>query len=270
MQIIYMDESFDENEDIATLCALIVPQELHQLILDDYYSLNNIIYKKMFPDETGINCKPIVFHGCEMLCKPKDKSKNYNQFLKSKAPDDIIFVAFKGIVEIINKHNLKVVRFGYSNYKALYTSLKVEERDESGNIVKSSDEKLNATNMFYMARFFSKINNIESIIIMDGTDSKMIGMLSGMFVTARAVESKIGKNKCVINPNLFLGNVFYTNIQYSEFIQLIDCIAFLLKKKGLFSNKSSNSSFQNELQEIAKTIKQELVTEEIVEIKISN
>jgi hypothetical protein len=196
----------------------VVSKEQYQLILDDYYFLNDVIYKKLFPKRPfGVNCSPIVFHASEMLRKPKNS--NYNLYLDNEAPDEIIFEAFEGIVKIINKYNLKIVRLGYSNYSIIKEALKL-------------DEKLNGLNMMYMGKFFSEINyDNESVIAMDGTDSKMINLISSMFVCSRAANAH--KIKSIINSNLFCGNVFYTNIQYSELIQLVDCIAYLLKKKTL-------------------------------------
>jgi hypothetical protein len=230
---IFIDESICEQAGLATLTAIFIPQYKLNKISIDFFKISKEIVDKFQSTNKGpkILYPFPLLHGKSLLSDPKDNP----DFDLSLIDDDFRIYIMDRIIDLALNHKLLIVRLGYNNFI---------EIKKAG----FKDDKMYSTNWLNLSRFIDKYLYTKSAIcVMDGNDIKMINTFSRFISMSKALiylhqeeESSIFKN-----GKRFINNVFYVPSKYSEHLQIVDIISYILHKKDYIDITGNRSPYSN-------------------------
>ncbi len=159
VSFVFLDESVQEDLDLATLTGLIVPLDKFFDIRSGYYKILKRILDQLYSDrkDKRIVYPPPILHASNFLRNSKENP--YHDF--NTLSDEFKISILQEVMELVRKHKLITVRTGYSNYSSI---LKV-----------FNDEKAHNLNWSNLSRIIDRLNNNELIIpVMEGVDSDLV------------------------------------------------------------------------------------------------
>jgi hypothetical protein len=164
-----------------------------------------------------------------------------------------------GILDLVSKYKLHVVRLGYNNYNEIRKT-------------KFKDDKMYSTNWLGLSSYIDKYCKFQNVIcVMDGNNMKMIKTLSGFISSAKNLSylyPDIDKSSIFIDSRRFIGNVFYVPARYCEFLQIVDLIAFVLHKKDFIDKKNVKTDFTSKIYDLSEKLKNKRVVNSVIKLKI--
>lgn len=231
---IFIDESICEEAGLATLTAIFIPQRKLNKVSTSFFKITKEIVDKFQASNTTKILYPFpLLHGKSLLSDPKDNP----DFDLTIIDDDYRLYIMNKLVDIVLDYRLNVVRLGYNNY----TEIK-----KAG----FKDDKLYSTNWLNLSRLidmFLKTNC--AICVMDGNDLKMINTFSRFISGTKSLFYLHDAEKAAIlkNGKRFINNVFYVPAKYSEHLQLVDIISYILHKKDYIDITGKRSEYSNKI-----------------------
>jgi len=249
----FIDESVCAEANLVSLTTIIIPFDDYDKILTEYYSITKYILEKILklPEDKIPFSQCLTLHGNNLLRNTKNENERHDF---SKVEDSERLIVFEKIVELINKFNIEVIRVGYNNWKHVKQLL--------------NDEKAYFFNWLAIAKYLSNHNENEKFIcVMDGTNASMIKEISQMIINPnkiRNIAPQFNESIAITNSQNFLGNVFYTPAKYSEFVQIVDIISYILQKRDYIKITGKIGLFSNEIAKIADNLDHENLINKIV------
>jgi hypothetical protein len=259
---IYIDESICEKAGLATLTAILIPQRKLKRVTSDFYKIVRQIIDK-YPERDEKNKSKIIYpapllHGNSLLKNSKEDKDNYG-FDFSIIDDDFRIKVFNDIIDIVHNHRLRIVRLGYNNYN--------EFRKR-----KFKDDKMYSLNWLGLSRYidnFYKIRN--AICIMDGNDSNMIHAISQFILGSKShsfLYPETRKSLIIHKSKRFIGNVFYVPAKYSECLQIIDIISYILHKKDYIDITGKKSDFSTRIYDLHSRLENNRVVNSVIKLQM--
>jgi len=249
---VFLDECIQSDINVCTLSALFVDENQLEMVLEDYYKLNRELQVKLY--NSSINyMHPITLHGKCMLSKKGNKRHTFEE-----PDDDEKIKAFSEIVNIFNKHKLHYLRVGVTNYKEAIQYFR-------------KDDKLYTHNWTQL--FWSLINKpIKYTIVMDGHNSTMMHKMVQPLQSMRYVKYGFNYTNIITDIKIrnFPTNVLFSSLEYSEPLQIVDCISYLMSKIDRDSFNLKETEFNKRLLSVARTINMDLVQESISEFQLQS
>lgn len=258
VRFIFIDESVTVKVDIASLTGLVIPVTQYEKVRKDFYKIISGILDYLYPsrNQGTIYHEPPILHGRDFL---RNSSENPS-FDFSSITDDFRLEVLRKIINIVNDNDLYVIRLGYNNYKEICASFS------------SKDEKLHNLNWFNLSRTIShSFNNILFIPVMEGIDSSMVSKFCNMIWTASYISEmypEIAKSLVYSNSNSFVSSVFFTQSKFTEAIQIVDIITYLLQKVDSTKIKRRSTSFAQQLSEVVSNLNEKNLLNSIVKMNV--
>lgn len=232
---IFIDESICESAGLATLTAIFIPQYKLNRISSDFYKITKEIIDKCQAATTDHNTLyhfPTL-HGKALLSDPKENP----ELDLSIFDDDYKISIMNQIVDLVLHHKLYITRLGYNNYN---------EIKKNG----FRDDKMYSTNWLNLSRFIDKyMKTKRAICVMDGNDINMINILSRFISGAKSLIylHNEGASSVFTNGKRFINNVFYVPARYSEHLQIVDIISYILHKKDFIDITGKRTTYSNRI-----------------------
>ncbi len=255
VNFIFIEESVTDEVDIASLTALVVPLEKFENIRTEFYKILNKILDVIYPnrsEEKKIDYPPIL-HARTFL---QNSSEN-SAFDFSNITDEFRIKILREVLGIIRDYNLFVIRLGYNNYKEIEQNIK--------------DDKLHNTNWFGLSRTLDSIyENSILIPVMEGIDSKIVSKFSNMIWASnclRELYPRLSNSLALKNSNNFYGSVFFTQSKYTECIQIVDIISYLLQKADYVKIKGTASEYSKSMVSTLSTLNEENLINSIIKME---
>jgi len=230
---IFIDESICESAGLATLTAIFIPQYKLNRVSSDFYKITKEIIDKCQAanaDHNTLYHFPIL-HGKALLCDPKENP----ELDLSLFDDDYKISIMNQIVDLVLHHKLYITRLGYNNYN---------EIKKNG----FRDDKMYSTNWLNLSRFIDKyMKTKRAICVMDGNDINMINTLSRFISGAKSLIylHNEGASSVFTNGKRFINNVFYVPSRYSEHLQIVDIISYILHKKDFIDITGNRTPYSS-------------------------
>ncbi|MFZ4414472.1 MAG: DUF3800 domain-containing protein [Bacteroidales bacterium] len=250
----FIDESVCEEINIASLIALLIPENKMNLILEDFYKIIKKIIDTFPQEKEGSHLlyHTPVLHANSLL---KDKSKDNPSVDLSNITDNFRINIFEEIIQIVEKHKLLVIRVGYNNLNE-FKKRKVYSRN------------LYQLNWMGISSYLDKVELFEKVIcIMDGTNLEMVNILSSWIYDSKGMTyfyPFMQKSMAISTPNKFLGNVFYTPSKYCEYLQIVDIVAYVLHKKDFKSITNKSNDFIDQIVALSPRIEKHCLANTLV------
>ena len=258
VSFIFIDESVTIDADIASLTGLVIPITQYETIRKDFYKIISEILDYLYPSRhQGTIChQPPILHGRDFL---RDSNEN-SSFDFSSITDKYRIEVLNKIINIVNDNDLYVIRLGYNNYK------------EICSFFTHKDEKLHNLNWFNLSSTIShSFQNMLFIPVMEGIDSSLVSKFCNMIWTANYISEmypEIAKSLVYSSSNSFVSSVFFTQSKFTEAIQIVDVISYLLQKKDYNTIKGYNTLFSKQLSAVASNLHDKNVLNSIVKMNI--
>ena len=255
VNFIFIDESVTEEIDIASLTGLVVPLEKFENIRTDFYKIINKILDVIYPERTDTNKidYPPILHARTFL----QNSRENSAFDFSNITDEFRIEMLREVLGIIRDYNLLVIRLGYSNYKEIKRDIR--------------DDKLHNTNWYGLSSTLDSIyQNSILIPVMEGIDSKIVSKFSHIIWGSnclRELYPRLSKSLMLKNPNNFYGSVFFTQSKYTECIQIVDIVSYLLQKADYIKIKGTKSEYSNSMISTLSILNEENLINSIIKMK---
>lgn len=255
VNFIFIDESVTEEIDIASLTGLVVPLDKFENIRTDFYKILNKVLDKIYPNRSEKNRidYPPILHARTFL----QNSDENSTFDFSNITDEFRLQILNQVIEIVKNYDLLVIRIGYNNYREIKEHIK--------------DDKLHNTNWFGLSRTLDYIYHDSVLIpVMEGIDSNIVSKFSGLIWSSnclRELYPRIAKSLVYKNSNNFYGSVFFTQSKYTECIQIVDIISYLLQKADFVNIKGTANDFNKSMISSLSILNEEKVINSIIKMK---
>jgi len=234
---IFIDESICDEVGFATLTAIFIPQNKLMKVSTDFFKITKeIVDKFQVANDIKVLYSFPLLHGKSLLNDPKDNP----EFNLTIIDDDFRLYIMNRIVDLVLKHKLNIVRLGYNNYN---------EIKKAG----FKDDKMYSTNWLNLSRYIDKfLTTMSAICVMDGNDLKMINTISRFISGTKSLIYLHQAEKATIlkNGKRFINNVFYVPAKYSEHLQIVDIISYILHKKDYIDITGKKSEYSNKIYEL--------------------
>jgi len=256
---IFIDESISNQIDTASLTGVVISISQFEKVRSDFYKICSKILYYLYPD--GLPCAnqpPPVLHGVDFLRKSPKENKRFDF---SSITDEFRLQIFNDIINLINEHELFVVRQGYKNVK---------------EILKNSfhkDNKLHDLNWFNISRTIS--NNYRDALfipVMDGVDNRLVREFCYVIHSSIYVQEmypELAKHLSYHQSNSFISPVFFSKAEFTEGIQIADVISYLLHKAEYIKIKNSNTPFSLGILNCVSRLRKENLINYIGELKMN-
>ena len=253
----FIDETVCEETKIASLVTIKIPQDSILDLRDKFFNIySKILYEITLKTGKKTIMMPPELHGKDFLRYNKNDVKT--KYLE-KITDEFRLEIFDDIVGFINANKISIARFGYTHKDKMVQEFK-------------SDHNLYGDLFLGLTSFINNLAKDHYIIpVMDLVDVKKYKYITSY------LWSGISKKK--LYPDLDSGNPFYSNAnnfilstvfansEHNEFIQIVDIIAYLFRKRDLQNKRGKISDFSSRLVEAFNRINPELIFEEITTLK---
>jgi len=247
VNFVFIDESLTEEIDLASLTGLVVPFNKFENIRTDFYIILDDILDTLYPDMSNKKriYYPPVLHAKSFLRNSNDNENIDFDF--SNISDEYRILILNKIVKIVSDYDLFVIRVGYSNYREMKKKL--------------NDDKLHNTNWFSLSRTLDLIfQDCILIPVMEGIDSNLVGKFSNILWSTnwkRELYPKLANSMTYKNSKNFYGSVFFTQSKFTECIQIVDIISYLLQKEDFINLKASSSNYSKMMVSTLSHLKKE-------------
>jgi len=230
---IFIDESICETAGLATLTAIFIPQYKLNRVTSDFYKIAKEIIEKCQSNsgESRILYHFPILHGKSLL---SDIKENPEMDL-SIFDDDFKIYIMNQVVNLVLHHKLFITRLGYNNYN---------EIKKNG----FKDDKMYSTNWLNLSRFIDKyMKTKRAICVMDGNDINMINTFSRFISGAKSLIylHNEGSSSVFTDGKRFINNVFYVPSRYSEHLQIVDIISYILHKKDFIDITGNRTPYSS-------------------------
>jgi hypothetical protein len=234
---IFIDESICDESGLATLTSIFIPQNKLNKISTEFFKITKEIVDIFQATNVTKVLYPFPFlHGKSLLNDPKENP----DFDLSIINDEFRLHVFNRVIDIVLKHKLLIARLGYNNYI---------EIKKSG----FRDDKMYSTNWLNLSSFIdTNLTTKSAICVMDGADLKMINTFSRFISGTKSLIYLHGAEKATIlkNGNRFINNVFYVPSKYSEHLQIVDIISYVLHKKDFIDTTGKITAYSKNIYEL--------------------
>lgn len=254
MRQVFIDESITEQVSLATLIAMEFDSSFMKNFTYDFYKIIKSIHDT-FPQDLKSSRRiyeSAVLHGNSFLTNSKDNPNlNFNHI-----DDDFRIEKLNQIISIVNKYKIRTVRFGYSNYNEIRK-------------LSFGDDKLYGLNWFSIAKYFNESEEDDYMFVMDGTNSKMIDIFSRMIKGLKEgyYMHDLKESLMIDKMERFNNNVFYVPLKYSEPMQVVDIVGYLLQKVDFCKISGKTSEYSKKLLKVISNLDEELLTSSIIKLK---
>lgn len=229
---IFIDESICETAGLATLTAIFIPQYKLNRVTSDFYKITKEIIEKCQSNDKIKALYHFPFlHGKSLLSDIKENP----ELDLSLFDDDFKIYIMNRVVDLVLHHKLFITRLGYNNYN---------EIKKNG----FKDDKMYSTNWLNLSRFIDKyMKTKRAICVMDGNDINMINTFSRFISGAKSLIylHNAGSSSVFTDGKRFINNVFYVPSRYSEHLQIVDIISYILHKKDFIDITGNRTPYSS-------------------------
>jgi hypothetical protein len=256
---VFIDDSFNNDAGLATLTSIFIPQRKMDSITVDFYKILNQIIEK-FPKKNAasrIIYSAPVLHGDSLLQNGKNENKTLDF---SNIDDDFRIKIFNDIIDLVIKHKLRIVRCGYNNYDEIQ---KMEFKHNH----------MDNLNWIGLSNYIDRSLKIKKVVcIMEGNNDGMIRAISAWLSSAKETTylyPDLEKSSAFTNSKKFIGNVFYVNARYCEYLQIADVIGYILHKKDYIDITRDSSDFSKRIYELHSRLDNNIVLNKLNRLSIN-
>jgi len=256
---VFIDDSFNNDAGLATLTSIFIPQRKMESITIDFYKILSQIIDK-FPKKNAhsrIIYSAPVLHGDSLL---KNGKKENSTLDFSNIDDDFRIKIFNDIIDLVIKHKLRIVRLGYNNYDEL-------------SKMNFKQNQMDNLNWIGLSTYIDRSLKIKkAVCVMEGNNDKMIHALSAWLSSAKETSylyPDLEKSSAFKNSKKFIGNVFYVNARYCEYLQIADVIGYILHKKDYIDITGNRSDFSKRIYELQPRLEKNIESNELNRLSIN-